>query len=87
MATADREEHTAEEIQAEVHRRIHEGEEVRADGAEISVPLPTAYAAGQREPNGSNWTMEVFGNAGGYEGWVLHVLYSVQARWDLTLDH
>ena len=86
MATGDREVHTADEIRAEVHRRIHEGEEVRADGAEITVPLPKAYADGQREPNGSNWTMEVFGNSRGYEGWVLHVLYSVQSRWDLAMQ-
>lgn len=85
MATGDRETHTAEEIRAEVHRRIHEGELVKQDGAEIGVPEPKAYADGVREPNGSNWRMEVFSNAAGYEGWVQHVLYSVQSRWDLAM--
>lgn len=84
MATVAREVKTAEQIRAEVYRRIHEGEQVRADGAQIGVPLPTPYADGVREPNGSNWTMTVFSNAREYEAWVLHAVYSVQSRWDLA---
>ncbi|MDQ0082881.1 hypothetical protein J2W35_003240 [Variovorax boronicumulans] len=84
MATAAREVHTAEEIRDEVHRLIHEGKAVRDDGAEIGVPLPTPYAQGVREPEGSNWSMAVFTNAAPYEGWVLHCMKSVQARWDLA---
>lgn len=85
MATSAREVHTAQEIRKEVHRCIHEGQEVRDDGAEITVPLPRAYQPGVREPRGSNWTMEVFTNASGYEGWVLHCMYKVQAKWDLAV--
>lgn len=78
-----RETKTAEEIRDEVSRRIHEGKEVRDDGALITVPVPTPLAAGVTEPSGSNWSMEVFGNAAGYEGWVVHCVKSVQSRWDL----
>lgn len=83
MATAAREAHTAVEIRAEVHRRVHEGELVKDDGALITVPLPTARPPGVVDENGSNWTMLTFGNATGYEGWVLHCVVSVQSIWDL----
>ncbi|UVH54715.1 hypothetical protein NWF24_17870 [Variovorax paradoxus] len=78
-----REVKSAEEIQAEVSRLVHEGELVREDGAVIGVHLPRAYADGVREPNGSNWYMDVFSNSAGYEGWVKHVYYKVQSQWDL----
>lgn len=78
-----RESKSAQEIQAEVSRLIHEGKEVREDGTKIKVPLPIPLAPGVVEPHGSNWTMHTFGNAGGYEGWVLHVLYKVQSMWNL----
>lgn len=78
-----RESKSAEEIQAEVSRLIHEGQLVKDDGAQIGVPRPMPYANGVREPNGSNWYMDVFTNSAGYEGWVKHVYYKVQAQWDL----
>ena len=84
MTTAAREVHSAEEIRAEVHRLIHQGQDVRDDGAEIGVPPPQPYGEGVREPNGSNWYMDTFGNAQGYEGWIRHVVFSVQSRWDLA---
>jgi len=84
MATAAREVHTSEEIRAEVHRLIHEGETVGHDGAQIRVPPPRPYADGVQEPNGSNWYMDTFGNPHGYEGWIRHVVFSVQSRWDLS---
>lgn len=74
---------TAEEIRTEVRRLVHEGELVKDDGAVIGVPLPTPLADGVVEPNGSNWVMSVLRNSAGYEGWVQHCVYSVQARWDL----
>ena len=83
MATHARVQKTGPEIQAEVIRLIHEGEAVREDGAQIGVPLPTPLASGVRDQQGGNWSMEVFGNATGYEAWVLHCVKSVQSRWDL----
>jgi hypothetical protein len=78
-----RETKSAEEIRVEVHRLIHEGAEVRADGATIRVPVPTPFAAGVTNEEGANWDMNYFGNPAGYEGWIRHVVKSVQARWDL----
>lgn len=78
--------HPAQEIQAEVSRRIHDGDLVKADRAQIAVPLPTPYATGVVEPNGSNWTMSAFGNAVGYEEWIVHCLTSVQSEWDLASE-
>lgn len=78
-----REGHTAEEIRAEVHRLVHAGADVIADGVTIGIPLPTPYAAGVVDESGANWNMQTFGNLRGFEGWVLHCLKTVQARWDL----
>jgi hypothetical protein len=74
---------TAEEIQAEVDRLIHQGDEVKEDKVKITVPLPTPLAEGVTEENGSNWTMDYFRNCKGYEGWVLHVVSNVQSKWSL----
>jgi hypothetical protein len=55
-----RETRSAQEIQAEVHRLIHESREVRADGASVDVPLPVVRPV---DGTGLNWWMSVFGNA------------------------
>jgi hypothetical protein len=82
---ATRETHTAEEIREEVRRLVHEGQEVKEDGGTIGIPLPTPYAADVTDETGANWNMSTFGNLRGYGGWVLHIVKTVQERWDLMV--
>ena len=74
---------TADEIQAEVSRLIHDSEVIRDDGEVVHVPRPRAQPPGA-EANGCNWTMRSFGNASAYRSIVEHALSTVQAKWNLN---
>lgn len=74
---------TADEIQAEVSRLIHESEVVRDDGEEVHVPQPRLQQPGLAM-NDCNWTMRSFGNASAYPSIVAHALATVQAKWNLN---
>jgi hypothetical protein len=77
-----REPRSAQEIQAEVHRLIHETREVRADRASVDVPLPVARPA---DGTGLNWWMSSFGNAMGYQRLIGSVVAEVGKRWNLQV--
>jgi hypothetical protein len=74
---------TADEIQTEVSRLIHDSEVVRDDGEAVHVPRPRVLPPGA-EANGCNWTMRSFGNASAYRSIVTHALSTVQAKWNLN---
>ncbi len=76
-----RETRSAQEIQAEVHRIIHASREVRADGASVRVPLPTAIPM---DGTGLNWWMTSFGNAVGYQHVIGEAVSTVGKRWNLA---
>ncbi len=73
---------TAQEIQAEVHRLIHEVYEVKADKVEISVPRPVETEKGA---DGCNWSMSVFGNSGGHINAVSSAVAAVMQKWNLKV--
>lgn len=75
-----RQQRSAEEIRAEVRRLIHCAEEVIEDEATVNVPEPTPRIPQDGE---ANWTMEIFGNARGYEEICARARAGVQERWDL----
>jgi len=72
--------HSAEAIQAEVSRLIHEHRDVRASGAAIGVPLPTAQRA---DGTGLNWWMSGFGNGFGFQEVIGAAVSNVGKRWNL----
>ncbi len=72
--------HSAEEIQAEVTRLIHEHRDVRASGAVVKVPLPTPKRA---DGTGLNWWMTGFGNAFGFQEVIGSAVAMVGKRWNL----
>ncbi len=76
-----RETRSAQEIQAEVHRLIHEHRDVRADGAQVGVPLPVLRPV---DGTGLNWWMSVFANAVGYQRVIGDAVAEVGKRWNLT---
>ncbi len=75
--------HSAEDIQVEVHRVIHEHRDVRASGAVITVPLPSPQRA---DGTGLNWWMSGFGNAFGFEAVTAAAVSQVGKRWNLITD-
>ena len=76
-----KEHRSAEEIQAEVFRRIHQLAAVRAAGAHIEVPLPEL-----RPPDGTglNWRMSGFGNALGFKEDIRDVVAGLAKHWNLA---
>ena len=72
--------HSAEELQTEVTRLIHEHRAVRASGAVIQVPLPTPQRA---DGTGLNWWMSGFGNAFGFQEVIGSAVAAVGKRWNL----
>ena len=72
--------HSAEDIQVEVARLIHEHRDVRASGAIITVPLPSPQRA---DGTGLNWWMTGFGNAVGFEEVAASAVSNVGKRWNL----
>ena len=75
--------HSAEDIQAEVSRLIHEHRHVRSSGASIGVPLPTLQRA---DGTGLNWWMSGFGNAFGFQAVIGAAVSNVGKRWTLIGD-
>lgn len=71
----------ASRLQEEVHRRLHRLQEVLEDGVKIGVPRPQSQAP---DRTGSNWTMQHFGNAAGFEASIARVLAQVQAEYNLA---
>jgi hypothetical protein len=72
--------HSAEDIQAEVARLIHEHRDVRTSATVITVPLPSPQRA---DGTGLNWWMSGFGNAFGFEAITAATVSSVGKRWNL----
>ena len=77
-----REARSAQEIQAEVHRLIHQSPEVRADRAQVRVPLPVPRPV---DGTGLNWWMTTFGDAVGYQRIIGSVVSEVGKRWNLQV--
>ena len=77
-----RQERTAQEIQAEVSRLIHERRAVRDARARVEVPLPVVLRP--IDGTGLNWWMSGFGNALGYEEDIREAITEVGKRWNLT---
>ena len=75
--------HSAEDIQAEVHRLIHEHRHVRASAAVIGVPLPSLQRA---DGTGLNWWMSGFGNAFGFEEITASAVSYVGKQWNLIAE-
>jgi len=75
--------HSAEEIQAEVARLIHEHRDVRASAAVIQVPLPTQQRA---DGTGLNWWMSGFGNGFGFQEVIGSAVAVVGKRWNLRAE-
>jgi hypothetical protein len=75
-----REERTAQEIQAEVSRLIHEGRALRDARTRVEVPTPVPRPA---DGTGLNWWMSGFGNALGYEEAIRVAITEVGKRWNL----
>ncbi|MBG9389327.1 hypothetical protein [Caenimonas aquaedulcis] len=75
---------SAEEIQAEVRRLLHETEAVRHDKAEIGVPAVTALA--ELDATGCNWSMMYFRNARGYSNECAWAIMQVQTKCNLRDD-
>ncbi len=76
-----KEQRSAQEIQAEVSRRIHQLPAVREASARIEVPLPEPRPV---DGTGLNWWMSVFGNALGFEEDVRMVVNEVATHWNLA---
>lgn len=72
--------HSAEDVQAEVSRLIHEHRHVRTSAVVIVVPLPTLQRA---DGTGLNWWMSGFGNAFGFEEVTGAAVSNVGKRWNL----
>ena len=75
--------HSADEIQAEVTRVIHEHRDVRTSGAVIQVPVPTPQRA---DGTGLNWWMSGFGNAFGFREVIGSAVATVGKRWNLLKE-
>ena len=76
-----KEQRSAQEIQAEVGRRIHQLPAVRAASARIEVPLPESRPA---DGTGLNWWMSGFGHAIGFEEDIRMVVTEVARDWNLA---
>jgi hypothetical protein len=72
--------HSAEDIQAEVSRLIHEHRHVRASAAVITAPMPSLQRA---DGTGLNWWMSGFGNAFGFQEVIGAAVSNVGKRWNL----
>jgi len=71
---------SAEDIQTEVRRLIHEHRDVRTSAAVIDVPLPSAQRA---DGTGLNWWMTGFGNGFGFQEVISAAVINVGKRWNL----
>ena len=76
-----RELRTAQEIQAEVSRLIHEGRGSRPGRDRVEVPLPVLRPV---DGTGLNWWMSGFGNALGFEEDIRAAIASVGKHWNLA---
>lgn len=76
-----KEQRSAEDIQAEVFRRIHQLAAVRAPAAHIEVPLPEFRP---RDNTGLNWRMSGFGNALGFKEDIPDVVADIAKHWNLA---
>lgn len=72
---------SAQEIQAEIDRRIHQLPAVRAASARIEVPLPESRPV---DGTGLNWRMSGFGHAIGFEEDIRMVMAEVAKNWNLA---
>jgi len=73
---------SAEQIRDEVHRRVHAIREVREDGDQIGIPLPTAN---EPDDTGCNWSMGHIRNPGSHMNAVERVVKALQAAWNLNV--
>jgi hypothetical protein len=78
---AERELHSAQEIQAEVRRLIQERRVARSDRDRVEVPLPMPRPV---DGTGLNWWMSGFGNALGFERDIREAIKAVGQRWNLV---
>jgi len=76
-----RELRSAQEIQAEVSRLIHEGRGSRPGRDRVQVPLPVLRPV---DGTGLNWSMSGFGNAIGFEKDIRSAVMAVGKRWNLA---
>ncbi len=77
-----RELHTAEEIRAEVQRRVNEKLAELGDNATLEIQLPYRYA--EPDPLGHNWAMRTFSGDREYFKLVGLEVVNVQAIWNLA---
>ncbi len=76
-----KEQRSAQEIQAEVRRRLHQLPAVRAASARIEVPVPESRPV---DGTGLNWWMSGFGHAIGFEDDIRMVVAEVAKIWNLA---
>jgi hypothetical protein len=76
-----KEQRSAQDIQAEVSRRLHRRPAVRAAGAHIEVPVPEPRRV---DGTGLNWWMSGFGQAIGFEEDIRLVVSEVTKMWNLA---
>ena len=76
-----KEQRSAQEIQAEVSRRVHQLPAVRAANARIEVPVPESRPV---DGTGLNWWMSGFGQAIGFEEDIRMVMAEVAKHWNLV---
>jgi len=76
-----KEQRSAQEIQAEVCRRLHQLPAVRAASARIEVPVPECRPV---DGTGLNWWMSGFGHAIGFEDDIRMVVAEVAKLWNLA---
>ena len=76
-----RELRSAQEIQDEVGRRLHQLRGVRAASARIEVPVPDSRPV---DGTGLNWWMSGFGHAIGFEDDIRIVVAEVAKSWHLA---
>jgi hypothetical protein len=74
---------SAEDIQAEVRRLIHEHRDVRSSATVIAVPLPSLQRA---DGTGLNWWMSGFGNAFGFQEVIAAAVSNAGKRLNLIGD-
>lgn len=77
-----REIRTADEIRAEVQRRVDERLEASWDAEDqVTIPLPMQLA--EADPSGCNWTIGSYTGDRGHFKLVGHAMLEVKAVWNL----